>query len=87
MTFPPGMTGGVAHAGPGEPGRPWSSGPPPVAGSIAAAVTGDPPAVAIRDSGRGAIPDAAGWQPAGLSRAAELLMTVEGRIGPEGAQP
>ena len=61
--------------------------PAPVAGSIAAAVTGDPPAVAIRDSGRGAIPDAAGWQPAGLSRAAELLMTVEGRIGPEGAQP
>src|SRR5262249_16571288 len=32
MTRPANMTGGAARAGPGEPGRPWSSGPPPGTG-------------------------------------------------------
>ena len=31
--LPPEEDGGAARAGPGEPGRPWWSGPPPVAGS------------------------------------------------------
>jgi hypothetical protein len=41
MTCSPRRTGGAIRAGPGEADRPWPCGPPPVTGSMIAAVTDD----------------------------------------------
>jgi hypothetical protein len=84
----PRRTSGAARAGPGEPGRPWPSGPPPWPGAPAAALTDDPPAVVVRRFQMRCNPRSR-WMATCRHQPRSGAADDGGRpaAGPEGAQP